>query len=94
LWGKSLTETKAGNMHSKIMAIGLLFVMAFLSGCGAASIGLRGFDSSKAAYMRCLEQNPDDPSKCDALRQSYEADLRAFRETTTGLTRRGVLSPD
>jgi hypothetical protein len=81
-------------MHRKIMALGLLWVMASLNGCGAANLGLRGLDSSKAAYMRCLEQNPEDPSKCDALRQAYEADLRAFHATTTGLSRRGVLSPD
>ena len=81
-------------MRKRIIALGLLGVMASLNGCGAANIGLRGLDSSKSAYMRCLEQNPDDPSRCDAFRQAYEADLRAFRETTTGLSRRGVLSPE
>jgi hypothetical protein len=81
-------------VHKKIMGIGLLFIMAFLTGCGAAAkIGSR-MESSKTAYQRCLEQNPDDPSRCAALRQAYEADLRAFRETTTGLRRGGVIAAD
>lgn len=81
-------------MPKKILALGILWVLASLSGCGAANFSLSSLDSSKAAYMRCLEQNPDDPSKCAAFRQAYEADVRAFRDTSTGLTRRGVLSPD
>ena len=71
-------------MPQKLMALGLLLVMASLMGCGAATHMSSGLESSKAAYMRCLERNPDDPSKCDALRQAYEADLRVFRIDQTG----------
>jgi hypothetical protein len=76
------------------MAIGLLLVIALLNGCGAANLSLSGFESSKAAYMRCLEQNPDEPSKCESFRQAYEADVRAMRETSRGLTRGGLFPAD
>jgi hypothetical protein len=81
-------------MYKKSMAIGLLFTMAFLMGCGSAANLSSRFESSKTAYMRCLEQNPDNPERCAAFREAYEADVRAFRDTSQGLTRRGVLSPD
>jgi hypothetical protein len=81
-------------MFKKLMAIGSLFMMACLMGCGAAANLSSGLESSKTAYMRCLEQNPDNPERCAAFRQAYEADMRAFRDTSQGLTRRGVLSPD
>jgi hypothetical protein len=81
-------------MYKKSMAMGLLFTMAFLMGCGAAANLSSRFESSKTAYMRCLEQNPDNPERCAAFREAYEADVRAFRDTSQGLTRRGVLSPD
>jgi hypothetical protein len=81
-------------MFKKPVVIGLLLVMGMLMGCGAAANLSSRFESSKTAYMRCLEENPDNPERCAALRQAYEADMRAFRDTTQGLTRRGVLSPD
>ena len=81
-------------MYKKSMAMGLLFTVAFLMGCGAAANLSPRFESSKTAYMRCLEQNPDNPERCAAFREAYEADVRAFRDTSQGLTRRGVLSPD
>jgi hypothetical protein len=81
-------------MYKKVMVIGLIYVMGFLMGCGAAANLSPRFESSKTAYMRCLEQNPDNPERCAAFRQAYEADMRAFRDTSQGLTRRGVLSPD
>jgi hypothetical protein len=80
-------------MPKKLMALGLLPVMLSLLGCGGAP-RLSSLESSKTAYMRCLEQNPDDPSRCDALRQAYEADMRVFQNTRRGLTRSGVLNPD
>jgi hypothetical protein len=75
-------------MFKKLMAMGLLFVMACLMGCGAAANLSSRFESSKTAYMRCLEQNPDNPERCTAFRQAYEADVRTFRDTSQGLTRR------
>lgn len=80
-------------MSPKAMAIGLVLVMG-LMGCGAAGNFSSGMESSKTAYMRCLEQNPDNPERCAAFRQAYENDMRVFNTTTQGLTRRGVLSPD
>lgn len=82
-------------MLKKLMVIGLFLSLTSASGCGTASnIRLSGLESSKTAYMRCLEQNPDDPSKCASLRQAYEADLRAFRDSSKGLTRGGLFSND
>jgi hypothetical protein len=82
-------------MPGKLMVIGIMFALVCVNGCGAASnVRLSNMESSKTAYMRCLEQNPDDPSKCAALRQAYEADLRAFRDTSKGLTRGGLFSND
>jgi hypothetical protein len=81
-------------MFKKPVVIGLLLVMGMLMGCGVAGKVSSKMESSKTAYMRCLEENPDNPERCAALRQAYEADMRAFRDTTQGLTRRGVLSPD
>jgi hypothetical protein len=35
-------------------------------------------ENSKAAYKKCLEQNPDAPMKCETLKKIYEADLEAY----------------
>jgi hypothetical protein len=81
-------------MSKTSMAIGLFIVLGILMGCGVAAKVSPRMESSKTAYQRCLEQNPDNPERCAAFRQAYEADVRAFRDTSQGLTRRGVLSPD
>jgi hypothetical protein len=84
-------------MPKKLMALALLSVTALLSGCAAAALMSAAtnprLESSKAAYMRCLEQHPDDPSQCAALREAYEADMRALHSTTQGLTRDGGRFP-
>jgi hypothetical protein len=62
----------------------LLFVMAVsISACGlAARMEARNdMEGSKAAYNSCLVQNPQQVSACEALRLSYEADLKAFEAT-------------
>ncbi len=81
-------------MSIKSMAVSLLLVAGVLSGCGAAGMVGSKMESSKTAYMRCLEENPDNPERCAARRDAYEADVRAFHNVSQGLTRRGVLSPD
>jgi hypothetical protein len=81
-------------MVKKLLALGLLVIVEILMGCGAAGMVNTRMESSKAAYLRCLEQNPDNPERCAALREAYEADVRAFNTVSKGLTRRGVLSPD
>ncbi len=42
-------------------------------------------EGSKAAYKSCLAENPGKISTCDALRLSYEADLKAYQATAGGL---------
>ena len=60
-----------------------------LAGCGAIQ-GLRQTQAineiaqSKAAYKECLRNHPADTSACGALREIFEADLRAFRAMTGG----------
>jgi hypothetical protein len=58
------------------------------------------YGNSKAVYERCLEQNSNDPSKCEALKRAYEADLKAYREecksipsSTTGFIEFGLGAP-
>jgi hypothetical protein len=58
----------------------LLATQIFCNGCGTGD-NLRArnaMETSKAAYQRCLEQNPSDPSKCESLKRVYEADLDAY----------------
>ena len=57
-----------------------------LSACGlAARIDARNdMEGSKAAYKSCLAENPEKVSACEALRLSYEADLKAFQATAGG----------
>ena len=42
-------------------------------------------EGSKAAYKSCLAQNPGKVPACEALRLSYEADLKAYQATAGGL---------
>ena len=61
----------------------LIFViisLTALTGCldVARVKASKDLEDSKAAYKKCLEQNPDDPSKCDVLKKIYEADLEAY----------------
>lgn len=81
-------------LQKLFMMLVVSLLLGLLNGCSSTSLGLSGFESSKAAYQRCLEQNPDDPSKCEALRQAYEADLRALRDTSRGLTRGSIFPKD
>ena len=83
-------------MNEKLLAIILMIALAFTNSCGiAAKVRARDdMEVSKAAYKRCLEQNPDDPSKCEALRRAYEADLKAYRETSRGIRPGYTISVD
>ena len=79
----------------KILGLLLILGITLASGsCGvAAKVRSRNdMEDSKAAYKRCLQQNPDDLSKCEALRKVYEADLKAYRETSKGIMPRGTIS--
>ncbi len=56
--------------------IALLAPLFTLTGCGVAAMMQSNSDlkASKAAYKCCLEQYPDDPPKCEALKRAYHAD--------------------
>ena len=60
----------------------LIIILVLGSGCGVVAMDRIGreMELSKATYKKCLEQNQNDPSKCEALRRAYEADLQAYRE--------------
>ncbi len=75
------------SMNNQLLAIILIVIIAFSNSCGiAAKVRARNdMEDSKAAYKRCLQQNPDDPSKCEALKRAFEADLKAYRETKKGV---------
>ena len=68
-------------MNRRMLAICLLLTMAFSISCGvAARVKARNeMEDSKMAYKACLQQNLDDPSKCEALKRAYDADLKAYR---------------
>jgi hypothetical protein len=59
-------------------------VAVLLSGCAiAAKVSARHeMETSKAAYKACLAQNGRDLDACEGLRQTYEADLAAYRTTS------------
>jgi hypothetical protein len=61
----------------------LLAIAVALSACGlAVRMNARNdMESSKAAYKACLSENPAKVSVCEALRLSYEADLKAYQAT-------------
>ena len=61
----------------------VILVAASLSACGlAVRMNARNdMEGSKAAYKSCLAENPTKVSGCEALRLSYEADLKAYQAT-------------
>ncbi|MDC8449181.1 MAG: hypothetical protein LV473_12580 [Nitrospira sp.] len=75
-------------MISRVLVYMSAAGVLMLSGCAiAAKVRARDdMEASKAVYKRCLQEHPDDPLKCEALRQAYEADLKAFRATSHALT--------
>jgi hypothetical protein len=78
-----------------MLRLTLILCLALLvSGCGiAAKVTAReDMQNSKAAYKACLAANPDNPDKCEAQRRAYEADIKAYRETSKGIRPGGVVS--
>lgn len=61
----------------------VILVLASLSACGlAVRMNARNdMEGSKAAYKWCLAENPSKVTACDALRLSYEADLKGYQAT-------------
>jgi predicted small secreted protein len=69
----------------------LVVVTALSNGCVTAKAG-QDMENSRIAYKKCLEEHPDDPDKCEALRRAFEADLNAYRATSPGITSHGAIS--
>lgn len=82
-------------MKKWLPAIILAVALALANGCGttAKAEARKDMDNSKAAYERCLQQNPDNPSQCEALKRAYEADVEAYRQAgkATGPTATGFI---
>ena len=72
-----------------LTAIGIVSVA--LAGCGGgAKVNTRNdMEVSKAAYQFCLAQHPNAPQTCDSSKASYDAGLKAYRDTTVGVLGRG-----
>jgi hypothetical protein len=71
----------------------ITLVSATACGCGvAAKVQARNdMMQAKSAYTQCLSENSSEPSKCAGLREAYDADLQAYRATSSGLRSGSVL---
>jgi hypothetical protein len=69
-------------MNKLLVAMVVSAALAFTNGCATADQvrAKNAMLASMAAYAKCLEQNPADSSKCEALRRAYEADYQAYQE--------------
>ena len=69
-------------MKKWLPVIILAMTLPFAYGCNttARAAAKKEMEQSRAAYERCLQQNPGDPSQCEALRRAYEADVQAYQE--------------
>lgn len=65
----------------------VILAAVWLSACGVAvrMNAHNDMEGSKAAYKSCLAENPTNVSACEALRLSYEADLKAYQATGGGI---------
>jgi len=64
-----------------------VIMAAVLCSCGLkAKVDSRNdMIESKKEYKDCLKQNPDNISKCDGMKKAYEADMKAYRATSSGV---------
>ncbi len=60
----------------------LCAALAMAAGCasGGQTRAKNAMLTSMAAYAKCLEEHPDDPSQCEGLKRAYEADVRAYEQ--------------
>jgi len=59
-----------------------LFCILFLLSCAQLYPEMNALDQmqkSKQAYKNCLQENPSETQKCDALEKAFVADLEAYR---------------
>jgi hypothetical protein len=77
-----------GVMRKKLPAIILVVALAVANSCGttAKARAKEDMENSKAAYERCLQQNLDDPSKCEIFKRAYEVDLETYRQASKATT--------
>jgi hypothetical protein len=75
-------------MKNWLSAIILVVALAFATSCGttAKAKARQAMENSKAAYEKCLQQHPDDPSPCEALKRAYEADFETYRQAGKATT--------
>jgi hypothetical protein len=73
-------------MQSLSFVLGRI-LLATISGCGiTAKVRARDdMEQSKVAYKECLGQHSQDPNQCEGLRRAYEADIAAYRATSSGV---------
>ena len=66
----------------RYLLVFILLAAQILMGCatGDQLKARNAMEASRAAYEKCLEQNPLDHSKCEPLKRKYDADLKAYRE--------------
>ncbi|MGB8991425.1 MAG: hypothetical protein WCD80_05175 [Desulfobaccales bacterium] len=71
-------------MHKFLLTILLIAALAFTDSCGTGDQvrAKTAMEASQAAYEKCLQQNPDDASKCEPLKRAYEADCMAYQEAS------------
>lgn len=74
-------------MNQLYVRILLVAAIAVGAGCGivAANSARQDMESSKVAYKDCLQKHPSDTAACEGARLAYEADLRAYRATSSSL---------
>jgi len=67
-------------MRKYSLVLILLATQILIVGCGTGDQlrARNAMESSRAAYEKCLEQNPNDYAKCEPLKRKYDADLKAY----------------
>jgi len=75
-------------MQKRLSVLVLVAALAFVTGCGSAALARAGKDleNSQAAYERCRQQYPGDPSRCEALKRAYEADVETYQQASRAAT--------
>jgi hypothetical protein len=69
-----------------LLALVLTFALILLNGCGTGDKlrARKAMEASRAAYEKCLQQNPPATDTCESLKRQYEADRKAYRQATQG----------
>lgn len=76
-----INRLKESDMKTGLSAIVWVIALALAAGCGTTEkAGSRkAMEDSLKAYEKCLEQNPADPSKCEALKRAFKTEYEAYR---------------